>query len=62
MHPNEVRSKRIRLGYSVPLFAEVLRVDPRLVREWESGARPVPDWLKVALAALMTRRDKRSDS
>jgi DNA-binding transcriptional regulator YiaG len=61
MQPDDVRESRIRLGYSVPLFAEVLRVAPRLVREWESGARPVPEWLKIALLALMTRRD-RSDS
>lgn len=61
MQPDDVRQSRIRLGYSVPLFAEVLRVNPRLVREWESGARPIPDWLQVALSALMTRRG-RSDS
>lgn len=62
MHPQEIRNNRIALGYSIPLFAEVLRVDPRLVREWESGARPVPDWLLVALTALMSRRNNRSDS
>lgn len=62
MQPHEVRSNRIALGYSVPLFAEVLRVDPRLVREWESGARPVPEWLKVAMSALISRRSGPSDS
>ena len=62
MQPHEIRSNRMALGYSIPLFAEVLRVDPRLVREWESGARPVPDWLTVAMSALLTRRNSRSDA
>ncbi len=44
------------LGYTVQVLAEVLHVDPRLLRDWESGAVPVPEWLEVALRALVDAR------
>jgi DNA-binding transcriptional regulator YiaG len=61
MDCHEVRRQRQALGYSVPLLAELLRVDPRQVRDWETGATPIPDWLTVSMAALVKARHVRQD-
>lgn len=34
-------------------LARVLDCDPRLVRRWASGDRPVPEWVLVRLAELL---------
>jgi hypothetical protein len=34
-------------------------VDPRLVRRWAAGARPIPDWVLAALADLLRERSAR---
>ena len=57
--PQDIRKQRLALGYSVPMLAEVLRVDPRTVSEWESGAGTIPDWLMKSLHALMESQARR---
>jgi predicted transcriptional regulator len=61
MKPHDVRKQRLELGYSVPMLAEVLRVEPRTVCEWESGAGTIPDWLMPSLGALMQRQARRDE-
>lgn len=56
MDPQEIRRQRIALGYSVTMLAELLRVDPRMVAEWENGAAEVPDWLSLSMNALTKSR------
>ena len=56
MDPHEIRRLRVALGYSVPMLAELLRVDARMVSEWENGAREVPDWLSLSMSALTKSR------
>ncbi len=52
MNPQDVRKQRVALGYSVTMLAELLRVEPRVIAEWENGATPVPDWLSLSMTAL----------
>lgn len=59
MDHNEVRRQRVALGYTVPMLAELLRVDARTVADWENGAQPVPDWLSVSMSALVRSRANR---
>ena len=61
MDPQEIRRQRTELGYSVTMLAELLRVEPRLVSEWENGAAPVPEWLSLSMNALMKSRAKSQD-
>jgi predicted transcriptional regulator len=61
MDPKEIRRQRVELGYSVTMLAELLRVEPRVVSEWESGAAPVPDWLTLSMNALAKARAKPQD-
>lgn len=56
MLAQELRSYRNTLGYTIPVLAEVLHVDARLLRDWESGSVPAPDWLDVAVKALVEAR------
>jgi hypothetical protein len=32
------------------------RIDPRLVRRWAAGERPIPHWVRPVLAELLVRR------
>ncbi len=34
------------------------RLDPRLVRRWAAGDRPIPPWVAPALGALLRERAK----
>ncbi len=61
MDPQEIRRQRVALGYSVPMLAELLRVDARMIAEWENGARPAPDWLSLSMSALTKSRAKPQD-
>lgn len=61
MDPKEIRRQRVALGYSVPMLAELLRVDPRMVSEWENGAAEIPDWLSVSMSALTKSRATSKD-
>lgn len=61
MEPQEIRRQRTELGYSVTMLAELLRVEPRLVSEWENGAAPAPEWLSLSMNALMQSRAKSQD-
>ncbi len=61
MLAQDVRSYRSALGYTVPVLAEVLHVEARLLRDWESGAIPPPEWLRVALQALVDARTQPDD-
>ena len=58
---HDVRKQRLALGYSVPMLAEILRVEPRTVSEWESGAGTIPDWLMTSLNALMQTQSRRDE-
>jgi transcriptional regulator with XRE-family HTH domain len=62
MDAHELRRQRLRLGYTVAVLAEVLNVDARLLRDWESGAVPVPEWLNVAVGALVEARTQPDDN
>ncbi len=61
MNANDLRNQRLSLGYTVPVLAEVLNVEARLLRDWENGAVPVPEWLKVAVGALVDARSQPDD-
>lgn len=61
MNPQDIRRQRTELGYTVTMLAELLRVDARLVSEWENGAAPIPDWLSLSMNALMKSRSKPQD-
>jgi DNA-binding transcriptional regulator YiaG len=61
MDPQEIRRQRVALGYTVPMLAELLRVEPRVISEWENGAQPVPDWLNLSMSALTKSRAKPQD-
>jgi hypothetical protein len=61
MLAQELRGYRRTLGYTVPVLAEVLHVDSRLLRDWESGVVPAPDWLDVAIKALVDARTQPDD-
>lgn len=58
MDAHDLRRQRLSLGYTLPVLAEVLNVDARLLRDWETGAVPVPDWLNVAVGALIDARQQ----
>ena len=62
MMAQDVRSYRDALGYTVPVLAEVLHVEARLLRDWENGAVPAPEWLRVALHALVDARTQPDDN
>lgn len=56
----ELLERRMALGYSRAIFAEILGVAPFMVEAWERGIAHVenPDWLLAALDALeASRRD-----
>ena len=59
--PHDVRKQRLALGYSVHMLAEILRVEPRTVAEWESGAGTIPEWLMTSLDALTRSRARRDE-
>lgn len=61
MDSQEIRRQRVALGYSVPMLAELLRVEPRMISEWENGASPIPDWLSLSMNALTNSRAKPQD-
>jgi DNA-binding transcriptional regulator YiaG len=56
MSPNDLRARRLALGYSVNLMAEILRVEAETLLDWEAGRAPIedPDWLAAALHDLVT--------
>ncbi|HWS73320.1 MAG TPA: hypothetical protein VN605_14505 [Thermoanaerobaculia bacterium] len=56
MSPNDLRARRLALGYSVNLMAELLRVEVDTLLDWEAGRAPIEDaeWLGAALNALVT--------
>ena len=61
MDPKEIRRQRVALGYSVPMLAELLRVEARMVSEWENGAAEIPDWLSLSMSALTKSRSTPQD-
>lgn len=52
MTPAELRSRREALGLSVAALAERLGVTRAAVYNWESGKRPMPQWLGLALDGI----------
>ena len=50
MTPAEI--KAARLGLSQTEFAEMLGVRQSRISEWESGARPVPDYIIKLIRCL----------
>lgn len=43
MSPNDLRARRLALGYSVNLMAELLRVQVETLLDWEAGRAPIED-------------------
>lgn len=39
MTPDEIKEKRISLGYTQEKFAELLQVETQTIRLWEKGKR-----------------------
>lgn len=61
MTPDIVRTYRKGFGETVEGFADMLRVDPRTVRRWESGDQDIPKWLELYLPvayALVEGRER----
>lgn len=61
MTPQRCRECRARLGLSLQGMADVLSIeDPRLIRRWENGQRPIPPevatWLEAAANVPMPAR------
>jgi transcriptional regulator with XRE-family HTH domain len=56
MSPNDLRARRLALGYSVNLMAEILRVRVETLLDWEAGRAPIDDaeLLGAALNELVT--------
>ena len=49
MTAEELQTWRAGSGYSIFTLAEILRVEPNVVEEWETGQKPIPQWLPQAL-------------
>ncbi len=56
MSPYDLHARRLALGYSVNLMAEILRVHPATLLDWEAGRADIedPEWLAAALNDLVT--------
>lgn len=52
MTPEELRTWRTASDYSVFTLAEILRIEPNVLEEWESGRKPIPQWLPEALGQV----------
>lgn len=48
----ELKIARESLGLSGGWLATRLGTNPRTVREWEQGRRPVPDWVRLEIESL----------
>jgi predicted transcriptional regulator len=55
MNGEELRRRRLLLGYSIHGLAEILRAQPVSVEAWESGEAPIPQEVEEALALLEDR-------
>lgn len=49
MTPEELRAWRDGTGFSVYALAEILRIEPNVLEDWEDGKQPIPQWLRQAL-------------
>jgi DNA-binding transcriptional regulator YiaG len=56
MSPSDLRARRLALGYSVNLMAEILRVQAATLLDWEAGRAPIedPDLIAAELSALVS--------
>ena len=59
MSGSELRTRRLALGYSVALLAEILQIPATRLEAWESDVEPVEngDELRLALRTLATQRE-----
>ena len=55
MRGEELKSRRLELGYSIHGLAEILRAQPTLLEAWERGATPVPPEIEEAVRAIEHR-------
>ena len=55
MSGEELRRRRLDLGYSIHGLAEILRAQPSALEAWESGSAPIPRDVDEALRALEHR-------
>ena len=55
MTPVDFRAALADLGLTQVGFARVARVDPRTVRKWVAGDRPIPGPVVVLLEMLRSR-------
>lgn len=56
MSPNDLRARRLALGYSANLMAEILRVEVETLLDWEAGRAPIedPELLGAELSELVS--------
>jgi transcriptional regulator with XRE-family HTH domain len=59
MTSTELSAWRTARAWSVRDLAARLGVEPSTVSRWESGKRPVPAWLPLALEGLAARMKRR---
>jgi DNA-binding transcriptional regulator YiaG len=52
MTADELRSARWRLQLTQRVLAERLGVSRRILQRWETGQRPVPPFIALAMSAL----------
>jgi predicted transcriptional regulator len=52
MSGDELRRRRLRLGYSLHGLAEILRAQPAALEAWERGSTPVPAEIDKAMKRL----------
>ena len=55
MSGEELKRRRLQLGYSLHGLAEVLRAQPAALEAWESGTTPVPQEIDDALQLIEGR-------
>ena len=53
MTPVELRISRNSLGWTQERLARALRVNPRTIRKYEGGQRPIPGLVDVAIWFLL---------
>ena len=60
MTPEELRTWGTATGFSAFTLAEILRVEPNVIQEWESGQKPIPQWLPQALDEIAEHQSSAS--
>lgn len=59
MTPTDLRQQRKSLGLSQEALATLLGCHKQAVYYWETGKRPIPQMLELAMQAIKQRGEKR---